>query len=58
MLDMNMFVEEAVSESGLTSVSAIVKDVAEHMEPMPIDRIYVAARAKFVLESMGKEVLT
>ncbi len=58
MMDMDMFVEEAIAESGLREISEIVRDVEMHMEPMPIDRVYVAARAKFILESYGYKSLT
>ena len=58
MMDMEMHVCAAVAESELTSISEIVKYVEKHMEPMPIDRGYVASYAKKALESMGKECLT
>lgn len=53
IMDMDMFVEEAIWESGLRDVEEIVEDVEKHMKPTPIDRRYVRAQAKNALEAMA-----
>lgn len=51
IMDMDMFVEEAIWESGLRDIEKIVEDVEKHMKPTPIDRRYVRDRAKNALKT-------
>ncbi len=53
IMDMDMFVEEAIWESGLRDVEEIVEDVEKHMKTTHIDRRYVRAQAKNALEAMA-----